>query len=122
MKITRKKNTVRANRKITNRGPIKAAAGSDMLEDIRLSKDAFIQEWQNDYTGTPKTSWDNIFENLVNDFELYADDEASSHYEEGGFYGPTIQERWGAGEISSEEVMWEFDEWLMGLDLSDYDY
>ena len=93
-----------------------------MLEDIRLGKDAYIQQWSEDYEGTPATSWENIWDNVVNEFELYADDEASSHADGHGMYGPTIKERFDSGEIGAEDVEYEFDSWVMWLDLSDYDY
>ena len=101
---------------------VKAATSGDMLEDIKISKDAYIQQWQKDYDGKPNTSWDNIFDNVVNEFELYCDDEASSHVEEGGMYGKTIKERYDDGEIDAEDVENEFDEWTIWLDLNEYDY
>lgn len=122
MKIIRKKNTVKASKSYNRKRPIKASTGGDMLEDIRLSKDAYIQRWSEDYEGTPATSWENIWDNVVNEFELYADDEASSHSDDRGMYGPTIKERFDSGEIDAEDVEYEFDEWVMWLDLSDYDY
>lgn len=115
------KGSIKASKRLNSKKFIKASTEAGMLEDIYINKDAYINEWQRDYNGTPATSWDNIFEQVVHDFSLYADDEASAHVEDGGTYGPTIKERYDSGEIDAETVMYEFDEWANWLDLNDYD-
>lgn len=97
-------------------------SANDMLEYILLSKEAYIQEWSNNYTGQPNTSWDNIFDNVVTEFELYAGDEASAEMDKNHNWGKTLEEQYYDGEISAEDVENAFDSWVMWKDLAEYDY
>lgn len=110
------KSQVMGNRKrcITKK-TIKASISSDMMSDVLLNKDYYIQRLESEFTGTPNTSWENIFNNLVAEFELYADDEVSSG--DGG----TIKERYDAGIYDANDVDVEFDNFIMWLDANDYD-
>lgn len=112
-----------ANSNRLNRKSVRASkSANDMLEWILLSKEAYIQEWSNNYIGQPNTSWDNIFDNVVNEFELYAEDEASAEMDKNRNWGKTLKEQYYDGEISAEDVEDAFDGWVIWEDLSEYDY
>lgn len=70
------------------------------------------------FTGSPKTSWRNIAQNVYNDFLLYAGDEASN------FLIERITDL--DGEIMIDRVIEELDEFIVfGLrenDINEYDY
>ena len=91
---------------------VKASTYGDAFEDIERSKDAYIQRWSEEYEGTPATSWDNIFDNVLEEFTRYADDEAS------GF----ILEKFENGEYTAEDMDNEFEQYIMWLDLNEYDH
>ena len=119
MKI--RKNRVTANKRRSvksacGKKSIKATYDDGMYSDIELSKDAFIDEWQRDYNGTPNTSWDNIFDNVLDEFKRYCEDEASA---EDGY---TVDEYYRNGEYNDTDVLNVFDGWVLWLDLNDYDY
>ena len=101
---------VSASRRIRKRS-IKASTSSDMYEIFRINKDAYIWQFGEDYTGTPKTGWDNVYDNVVDEFMRYADDEASEF----------ILEKYESGEYTDNDVLDEFDQFLMFRDLNDYD-
>ena len=108
----RNKRSIKAtNRPAPRRRAIKANMFGSPYEDIERSKDAFIQEWSNEYTGTPTTSWDYIFEGALEEFTRYADDEAS------GF----IEQKFYDGELTTEDMLGEFEQFVMWRDLADYD-
>ena len=113
MRISRRnKRSIKAtNRPAPRRRAIKATMYGAPYEDIERSKDAYIQKWSNEYTGEPATSWDSIFDKVLTEFTLYADDEAS------GF----IEQKFYDGELTSEDMIDEFDQFIFWLDLSDYD-
>lgn len=92
---------------------IRASVNSmkDPFEMIEVSRYAFTQEWENNYTGNPNTSWDNIFDNALDAFMRYADDEAS------GF----LLDQFHNGEIDEEEMVDLFDQWVNFSDLNDFD-
>ena len=96
---------------------IKAALYDNAYEDIEISRDAYIQQWQDEYEGEPSTSWDHIFDMILDDFVLYCGDEASTDET-----GKTIEEKYESGEYTSADVEDEFDNWIMWISLDDYDY
>lgn len=96
---------------------IKANLYDDAYEDIEISRDAYIQQWQNEYEDEPSTSWDNIFDMVLSDFVSYCGDEASADET-----GKTIEEKYESGEYTSADVEDEFDSWIMWISLDDYDY
>jgi hypothetical protein len=96
---------------------IKANLYGDAYEDIEISRDAYIQQWQDEYEGEPSTSWDDIFDKVLDDFVLYCGDEASADET-----GKTIEEKYESGEYTSVDVEDEFDNWIMWISLDDYDY
>lgn len=65
------------------------------------------------YVGIPETSWENILTNIVDEFKLYCDDEAS------GF----LMDKYISGEISGEEMLNAFEDYItFGVeDINDYD-
>ena len=88
-----------------------AAYGHNPWEQIELSKPAFIAQWQSESEGEPDTSWDNIFENALEDFKLYADDEASGN----------ILDEFIEGDFDEIDMCNEFEQFIMWKDLADYD-
>ena len=116
MKITKKTVKASSDRKPIRKA-IKAATSSDMLSVIYTNKDFYIGRFQDDYNGEPATSWDNIFDNVVAEFEAYAGDEASSI--EGGY---TVEEAFDEGIYDANDVDSVFDQFVMWLDLNEYDY
>lgn len=91
---------------------IKAAAyGHNPWEQIELSKPDIIAQWQSESEGEPDTSWDNIFENALEDFKLYADDEASGN----------ILDEFIEGDFDEIDMYNEFEQFMMWKDLADYD-
>lgn len=93
------------------RRTVKASTYGDAFEDIERSKDAYIQRWSEEYEGTPATSWDNIFDNVLEEFTRYADDESS------GF----ILEKFENGEYTADDMDNEFEQYIMWRDLGEYD-
>ena len=91
--------------------------GYDPFSVIKLNKWAYIDRWSNDYEGTPKSSWDQIFDAVESEFEAYADDEASSDET-----GRTLVNRFEDGDIDDDGMDSEFDMWVEWLDLNDYDF
>lgn len=98
------------------RRPIKAATDEYMLSEVIGQKDAIINEWRSTYDGEPSTSWDEIFDNVVNDFELYCDDEASAMGTD-----RFLKERFDSGELSESDMLTEFYDFIRFIDLADYD-
>lgn len=90
---------------------VKATAVGDPYEIIELNKDAYIQDWENNYEGNPGTSWENIWNNVLEDFKAYADDEFS------GF----LELQFEQGKLSADDMCSEFDDFLQFRDLSIYD-
>lgn len=84
-------------------------------------REAYIQQlqgyWAKDYTEEPKTNWNNIFNNIIGEFESYADDEASTDEN-----GNTIQENYEQGNYSENDIDNLFDMFIMYLDISEYDF
>lgn len=125
MKIRRNRVTANKRRVVKSacgKRFIKANTYGDMYGGIERSKSAYIDEWQRDYTGTPNTSWDNIFDNVLNEFTLYCGDEVSAEQDERGNYGDTLEEQYDDGRIDSEDIEREFDHWIVFVDLNEYDY
>ena len=100
----------------SSKKPIKAATDEYMLSEVIGEKDTIIDEWSSEYDGEPSTSWNTIFDNVVNDFELYCDDEASAYGED-----RTLKEKFDAGVLSERDMLTEFYDWIRWIDLADYD-
>lgn len=90
---------------------IKADTDRNPWEDIELNKSAYINRWQREYEGEPDTTWDNIWDNVLEEFKLYANDEAS------GF----IEDKFYNGELSADDMDNEFEHFIMWADLGVYD-
>lgn len=90
---------------------------ADIIPELLTgSADAYIQEWSKQYKGTPETSWDNIFDNVLFDFTLYAEDEASADEE-----GITFADGLELGLYTDDDIFNEFEQFVMFKDLEDYD-
>lgn len=89
-----------------------AADGHNPYEQIELSRPDIIARWQSEYEGEPSTSWENIFENALEDFKLYAGDEASGN----------ILNEFIDGDFDEIDMYNEFEQFVMWKDLADYDY
>ena len=89
---------------------------SDPFDYIAISSDEYIKEWQDDYE-EPDCGWDNLFDNVLAEFELFCEDEASINDD-----GLTIMQRYENGDISNVGMELEFENWVMWEDLDDYDY
>lgn len=111
MKIQRRKPVKASNKPAPRKRAIKASTYGDAFETIERNKDAYIQHWSELYEGTPATSWDNIFDNVLEEFTRYADDDAS------GF----ILEKFENGEYTADDMDNEFEQYIMWLDLDEYD-
>jgi hypothetical protein len=93
--------------------PIKAAAaGHDPWYLIEQDRAKVIKEWSETYDGTPNTSWDNIFDNVLDDFKRYADDEASGN----------ILDDFIEGDFDEYDMLTEFYQFIMFRDMNDYDF
>jgi hypothetical protein len=90
---------------------IRATVDGNPYEIIELNKDAYIQDWENNYEGYPGTSWENIWNNVLEDFKAYADDEFS------GF----LELQFEQGKLSADDMCSEFDDFIQFRDLSIYD-
>lgn len=115
MKITKKTVKASSDRK-PMRKAIKAATDEYMLSEVIGEKETIIDEWRNTYDGEPSTSWDTIFDNVVDEFERYCDDEASSYGED-----RTLKEKFDAGVLSEADMLTEFYDFIRFIDISDYD-
>ena len=112
---------IRRNRINANKRPIKCSSYDSLSEAIELARDAYLDAWIKDYTGTPNTSWNNIFDNAKEEFILYCGDEASAESDMYGTYGDTLEDMFVAGLIDEDDLIYEFDQWLMWRDLSEFD-
>lgn len=100
----------------STRSSITAATDEYMLSEVIGEKDTIIDEWSSEYDGEPSTSWDTIFDNVVDEFERYCDDEASSYGED-----RTLKEKFDAGVLSEADMVSEFYDFIRFIDISDYD-
>ena len=86
--------------------------------DERIIISALAKTLEVTFTGSPKTSWNNIAENVYYDFLAYAGDEASN------FLIERITDL--DGEIMIDRAIEELDEFItFGLrenDINEYDY
>lgn len=89
----------------------------DPFKIIRIRRGKIISQWQRDYDGDPATSWDNIFENALTDFESYADDPASAVYDEDA----TLCDKFDSGEYDEYTMYNEFMNFIAWGDLGNYD-
>ena len=91
----------------------KESKGKDPYETIKQNKDHYIQRLSKDWEGTPKSSWEDIFENVFDEFTRYADDEVSDF----------ILDKFDNGEITADDVDAEFDNFLTFWidDINEYD-
>jgi hypothetical protein len=97
----------------TTKRPIKAAAeGHDPWSLIEQDRAKVIKEWSETYDGTPNTSWDNIFDNVLEDFKRYADDEASGN----------ILDDFIESNFDEYDMLTEFYQFIMLRDMNDYDF
>lgn len=76
----------------------------------------YIDEWSKQYRGEPDTSWDTIFDNVLFDFLLYCDDEANGNEE-----GRSLSDMWELGMLDDDAICYEFEQFVEGLDLEQYD-
>lgn len=79
---------------------------------LKKAKSSFIAMFKRDYTGNPKTSWDNIYDNYSAQYLSYADDEASDF----------IGDKYNAGEVAVSEILDDFENFITFSDIDDYDY
>lgn len=86
-------------------------------EILNENREYFIQQLEEIYTGEPETSWNNIFDNLIDEFESYADDEASTDEN-----GDTIQTNYEQGNYDEIDINNSFDNFIMFLDIREYDF
>lgn len=100
----------------SSRSSIMAATDEFMLSEVIGEKDAIIDEWSSEYDGEPSTSWDTIFDNVVDEFERYCDDEASAMGTD-----RFLKERFDSGELSESDMLSEFYDFIRFIDISDYD-
>ena len=91
----------------------KESKGGDPYEIIKLNKDHYVQRLSQEWEGTPKSSWEDIFENIFDEFTRYADDEVSDF----------ILDKFDNGEITADDVDAEFDNFLTFWidDINEYD-
>lgn len=86
-------------------------------EILNENREYFIQQLEEIYTGEPETNWNNIFDNVVTEFECYADDEASTDEN-----GDTIQTSYEQGNYDEIDINNSFDNFIMFLDIKEYDF
>lgn len=88
-----------------------------ITEILNNNREAFIQQFEENYTGEPETNWNNIFDNLIAEFESYAEDEASADEN-----GNTIQANYEQGNFDEIDINNSFDNFIMFLDIKEYDF
>lgn len=86
-------------------------------EILNENREYFIQQLEENYTGEPETNWNNIFDNLIAEFESYAEDEASVDEN-----GNTIQTNYEQGNFDEIDINNSFDNFIMFLDIKEYDF
>lgn len=86
-------------------------------EILNENREYFIQQLEEIYTGEPETNWNNIFDNIIDEFESYADDEASTDEN-----GDTIQTNYEQGNYDKIDINNSFDNFIMFLDIREYDF
>lgn len=121
MRVYKNKNkrSIKSSTKAPRKGYVKCSnsQSADIIPELLIgSADAYIQEWSKQYKGTPETSWDNIFDNVLFDFTLYAEDEASADDE-----GITFADGLELGLYTDDDIFTEFEQFVMFKDLEDYD-
>lgn len=82
---------------------------------IRQNRDYYFIKFAKKYRN-PKTDWNTIFNNILAEFENYAEDEAST-----GEYG-TLSEAFYNGDYSDVDIDNEFNNFTDYVDLNDYDF
>ena len=84
---------------------------------LNNNREAFIQQLEENYTGEPETNWNNIFDNLIAEFESYAGDEVSADEN-----GNTIQTNYEQGKFDEIDINNSFDSFIMFIDITEYDF
>ena len=82
---------------------------------IRQNKGYYLIKFAKNYEN-PNTDYNTIFNNILIDFENYAEDEASI-----GEYG-TLSQAFYNGYYSDVDIDNEFDDFTNCVDLEDYDF
>ena len=84
----------------------------NLMETFVTDREAFLETVKENFEGEPRTSWDNILDGVLAWFAAYCDDDASNW----------LRERYESGEVDTDELLWEFEQFLWGLeDINDYD-
>lgn len=86
-------------------------------EILNDNREYFIQQLETGHTGEPETNWNNIFDNLIDEFESYAGDEASADEN-----GNTIQTNYEQGNFDEIDISNSFDNFIMFIDITEYDF
>ena len=86
-------------------------------EILNNNREAFIQQLEEIYNGEPETNWNNIFNNIIVEFESFAEDEASADEN-----GKTIQTNYEQGVFDEIDISNNFDNFIMFLDIKEYDF
>lgn len=86
-------------------------------ECINEYREYYIQKLEEDFITEIKTSWNDIFDNVVTEFECYADDEASADEN-----GDTIQTNYEQGNFDETDIRNSFDNFIMFVDIKEYDF
>ena len=69
---------------------------------LAANREKLMEILRENFTGDPKTSWENILDNVADWFESYCDDEAS------GF----LSNQFESGLLNADDLIGEFDQWL----------
>ena len=88
-----------------------------ITEILNNNREAFIQHLEENYNGEPETNWNNIFNNIIVEFESFAEDEASADEN-----GKTIQTNYEQGDFDEIDISNSFDNFIMFLDIKEYDF
>lgn len=88
-------------------------------EVINEYREYYIQKLEEDFTAEIKTNWNNIFNNVVTEFECYVDDEASALYCNDG---NTVKESYDNGYFDEADIRTIFDSFVMFIDIEQYDF
>ena len=86
-------------------------------EILNNNREAFIQQLEENYNGEPETNWNNIFNNIIVEFESFVEDEASADEN-----GKTIWTNYEQGVFDEIDISNSFDNFIMFLDIKEYDF
>ena len=84
---------------------------NNLMEKMEIKREDLMEILKEYCEGNPKTSWDYVLNGVLCWFESYCDDEASNW----------LEKRYENGEVDTNELLWEFEQFVWGLNIYEFD-